>query len=258
MGLNFNLHPRLTPYELVYPGSVARPGATGVLNLTDIAVRADPARRRLVLVSRHDGEPLDLVPLNFLYPAAAPLLYRFLCGFAPTRTYRGGLWEQIDRGRPASAPAHRPRVQLGDLVLDRRSWRVPIADLPDMDGLERQDVGALAGFDRWRRARGLPRTGFFRILAPPPPAGERDLLSETRRWALEARTARLHKPHFLDTRNPFLLYVLAKQARACPDGTLFVQECLPAVEDYAAGRGPTGAEEFFVEHDVIGGDRVGG
>jgi hypothetical protein len=254
LGLNFNLHPRLTPYELVYPGSVARPGATGVLSLADVAVRADPARRRLLLVSGHDGAPLDLVPLNFLYPAAAPLLYRFLCGFAPTRTYRGGLWEQIDRARPASAPAHRPRVRLGDLVLDRRSWRVPIADLPGLDGLERQDVAALAGFDRWRRARGLPRTGFFRILVPPPDGG-RDLIDETRRWALEARTARLHKPHFLDTRNPFLLSVLARQARACPGGTLLVQECLPAVEDHGAGRG---AEEFFVEHDLTGGDHVGG
>jgi hypothetical protein len=91
LGLNFNLHPRLTAFELRYPGAVTRPGATGVLSLTDVEVHADPARRRLTLVNRYDGEPLDLVPLNFLYPAAAPPLYRFLCGFAPTRTYRGGL-----------------------------------------------------------------------------------------------------------------------------------------------------------------------
>jgi len=258
MGLNFNLHPRLTPYELVYPGSVARPAADGVLTLTDVAVRADPALRRLSLVSKLDGRPLRLVPLNFLYPAAAPMLYRFLCGFAPTRTYRGGLWEQVDRGRPDPAPAHRTRVLLGDLVLDRRSWRVPITDLPALDGLERQELGALAAFDRWRRDRGIPRTGFFRILVPAPPPGDRDLLSETRRWALEARTARLHKPHFIDARNPFLLHVLAKQARACPDGTLLVQECLPAVEDYGPGGGPANAEEFFVEQNLTGAGHADG
>jgi hypothetical protein len=132
---------------------------------------------------------------------------------------------------------------LGDLVLDRRTWRIPVADLPELPGLERQEVAALAGFDRWRTARGLPRTGFFRIVAPPP-GGTRDVLSETRRWALEARTARLHKPHFLDARNPFLLAVLAKQARARPDGTVLVQECLPAAEEQS------NAEEFFVEHNL--------
>ncbi|BEL06124.1 lantibiotic dehydratase [Actinoplanes sichuanensis] len=236
LGLNFNLHPRLTPYELLYPGSVARPAATGVLTLADVTVVADPDRRRLRLLSRRDGAPLDLVPLNFLYPAAAPPPYRFLCGFAPTRTYRGGLWEQTDRAHPHDAPPHRPRVMLGDLVLDRRTWRIPIDELPRPDGLD--------AFDRWWRGRGLPRTAFFRIVAPPPD-GPRDLISETRRWALEARTARLHKPHFLDVRNPFLLSVLDRQARACPDGSLMVQECLPAV-------GKDAAEEFFVEHDLDG------
>jgi hypothetical protein len=246
LGLNFNLHPRLTAYELLYPGSVARPGADGVLTLADVTVAADPHRGRLRLLSRRDGEPLDLVPLNFLYPAAAPPLYRFLCGFAPTRTYRGGLWEQTDRARPQAAPPHRPRVMLGDLVLDRRTWRVPIGELPAADRLD--------SFDRWWRGRGLPRTAFFRIVAPPPD-GPRDLISETRRWALEARTARLHKPHFLDVRHPFLLSVLDRQARSCPGGHLLVQECLPAVEDYRDG--PPAAEEFFVEHD-LGGDHADG
>ncbi|MEV4279894.1 lantibiotic dehydratase [Actinoplanes xinjiangensis] len=246
LGLNFNLHPRLTPYELLYPGSVARPAAEGVLTLADVAVAADPDRGRLRLISRRDGRPLDLVPLNFLYPAAAPLPYRFLCGFAPTRTYRGGLWEQTDRARPHAAPPHRPRVMLGDLVLDRRTWRIPLDELPAPDGLD--------GFDRWWRERGLPRTAFFRIVAPPPD-GPRDVIDETRRWALEARTARLHKPHFLDVRNPFLLSVLERQVHSRPGGILLVQECLPAVEEYRDG--PAAAEEFFVEHD-LGGDHADG
>nr|ADR01081.1 NocE [Nocardia sp. ATCC 202099] len=250
LGLNFNLHPRLTPLEVVYPGSVQRPGATGVLTLADLVVRADPTTRRLALWSTQDGERIDLAPLNFLYPAAAPMLYRFLCAFAPTRTYRGGLWDQLDRA--GLAPADRPRVRLGGLVLDRRSWRLPVADLPALDGLERQELTALAEFDAWRRAAGLPRHAFFRVVAPPVRAdGERDYAAETREWALQARSARLHKPHYLDAANPFLLHVLAKQARATPGGHVVVQECLPGAEGYASGAGS--AEEFFVEHTLTGG-----
>ncbi|MFH8934354.1 lantibiotic dehydratase [Streptomyces griseosporeus] len=261
LGLNFNLHPRLSPYELVYPGSVPRAADEHTLTLADLAVRADPARRTLALVSARDGQPLDLVPLNFLYPAAAPGLYRLLCAFAPTRTYRGGLWDQLDRadaeagraaGRTGVPAVHRslPRVLLGDLVLDRASWRLPAADVPDPDGLERQEAAALASFDRWLGQRGIPRHTFFRLTTPPPvPAGERDLLAETRQWALEARTARLHKPHYLDARNPFLLQVFARRlAEAGPDATVTFQECLPHAGDLD-GR-TSGAEEFFVEYTL--------
>ncbi|ROO63251.1 lantibiotic biosynthesis dehydratase-like protein [Micromonospora sp. Llam0] len=244
LGLNFNLHPRLSPMELVYPGSVAAPGGAAPLTVGDLSVRADRQRHRLVLVSDRDGQPIDLVPLNFLYPAAAPMLYRFLCVFAPTRTYRGGLWDQLDRADgPYVGP--RPRLLLGDLVLDRRSWRFDIDDLPALAQLERYESSGLADFDSWRRSVGLPRQVFFRLVPPRAvPHGERDLLAETRQWALEARSARLHKPHYLDTRNPFLAHVFAKQARAIRGGSVVLHECLPQTADQD---GAGGAEEFFVE-----------
>ncbi|MFC7614599.1 lantibiotic dehydratase [Actinokineospora soli] len=250
LGLNFNLHPRLTPFELVYPGSVTREGARGVLTLADLVVRADPSTRRLHLVSRVDGQPVELVPMNFLHPIAAPMLYRFLCAFAPTRTYRGGLWDQVDRAEGTGHSTH-PRVLLGDLVLDRRSWRFAADELPGLAGLEQQDLSALAEFDRWRRDRGVPRQGFFRVVAPQRgPGADRDFFAETRQWAVEARSARLHKPHFYDARNPFLMHVLAKQARATPGGSVVLHECLPEAAEYGgSGR----AEEYFIEFTLGGG-----
>jgi hypothetical protein len=198
----------------------------------------------LVLGSGRDGQPVDLVPLNFLYPAAAPMLYRFLCVFAPTRTYRGGLWDQLDRAEGPRG-GHRPRLVLGDLVLDRRSWRFGVEELPALAELERYEAAGLADYDGWRRSIGLPRELFFRMVTPAVvPTGERDLLAETRQWAIEARSARLHKPHYLDTRNPFLTHVFAKQARAMTGGSVLFHECLPARGN--AG-GQVGAEEFFVE-----------
>lgn len=250
LGLNFNLHPRLTPHELLYPGSAARPGATGVLTMADIVVRANPARPRLDLVSTVDGKPVDLVPLNFLFPGAAPRLYRFLSAFAPTAGYRTGLWDHLERcGFPV--PATRPRMLLGDLVLDRRSWRLRASDVADLSGLDRYELPAVARFERWRRANGLPRYTFFRM--PPQAAGPvaSDPLEAARQWALQARHARLHKPHFLDSRNPFLLAVLARQLRDGGAGTSVVfTECLPAPNDTAAG-GTGGAEEFVIECNLV-------
>lgn len=256
LGLNFNLHPRLAPHELVYPGSVPRAGAENVLTLAQLVVRADPGARRLSLVSTVDDQPIDLVPMNFLHPIAAPMLYRFLCAFAPTRTYRGGLWDQMDRAEGAGVSAH-PRVVLGDLVLDRRSWRFELDRLPALAGLEQQGLSALAEFDRWRRDNGVPERGFFRVLAPPrDPAAGRDFFAETRQWAVEARSARLHKPHYYDTRNPFLMHVLAKQARATPGGSLVLHECLPEAAEYGAASSAGRAEEYFIEF-TLGGGRDG-
>jgi lantibiotic biosynthesis dehydratase-like protein len=251
LGLNFNLHPPLSPYDLVYPGSVPREGAQHVLTLADLVVRPDPATRRLHLVSRMDGQAIDLVPLNFLYPAAAPMLYRFLCAFAPTRTYRGGLAEQLDRQTRRIATGELPRMTLGDLVLDRRSWRFSLAELPDMVGLEYHDLLAIREFDHWRTKSGLPRHTFFRVYPDRGrAAGARDLLAETHQWALEARSARRHKPHYLDARNPFLLAVLARHATSTQRGWLAFHECLPAIETYGAESRLTSAEEFFIEYTL--------
>jgi len=245
LGMNFNIHPRLSPLEIVYPGSIARDPLGEDLSLRDLVVTADSRRRRLDLISRRDGEPVDLVPLNFLYPIAAPRLYRFLAGFGPTRSYRGGLWEQAPRG----APTHLPRVMLGDLVLDRRTWRLPVDEVPHAKGSP-PDVDDMAKLERWRVAAGLPRECFVRVArAQPERADDLDWMEETRRWALEARSARLHKPHYLDFHNPFLLHVFCRQLASARGGRLTVQECLPATHAYASGF-PASAEEFFIEHTL--------
>lgn len=247
LGMNFNLHPRLTPLEVVYPGSVARPGATGVLGLRDLAIEADPVRRRLRLVSRHDGEPIDLVPMNFLFPAAGPMLYRFLCVLAPTGTYRGGLWERLrwQRGdRPGQT--QRPRLTLGRLVLDRRTWQLPVCDLPELGDMD--DPFSLAQLRAWGRDLEIPSECFFLLSRPIKRDRDAvDWIDEVRSWALSARRARLHKPHYLNFHNPFLTTVLMRNARAAGDDMLIFQECLPGTAQYLTEGGPRAAEEFLTE-----------
>src|SRR5439155_14066061 len=103
---NFNLHPRLMPWEIEYPGCVANRAGGRVLTLRDLEVEADPALRRLRLVSRLDGLAIELQPQNLLHPSDAPSLYRFLLSFASTAQFRRGLWRQYGAmSRPGARPS---------------------------------------------------------------------------------------------------------------------------------------------------------
>lgn len=256
-GHNVNLHPRLAPKEVVYPGAVAA-GPEGALTLRDIAVKADPVTHSLILIDRSDGSPLRLAPMNFLFPAAAPMLYRFLCVFSSLYTYRVGWWNrlyQLTGGRHLFLP----RLTLGDLVLERRRWYVPVKEVHQLgDGSSADTLASLLATEQWRRARNLPRECFFQVEEKPEAiegtGAERNWVEETRRWALTARNAR-RKRQYLDFRNPFLTRLLYKQASAIPRGEVLFQECLPPTAGYARPDGPQSAEEFLVEfHNEAGGE----
>ena len=247
LDMNFNLHPRLTPFEVVYPGSVADPSSGG-LTLRDLALRADPVRRSVVVVAKADGRPIDLVPMNFLFPAAGPMLYRFLFLLTTTGVYRGGLWDQVRADGLDGDLRRFPRLSLGDIVLERQSWRLPGHEFAQVCAAP-GDASALLAVEEWRARAGLPRECFFRWARTVNRSGApADWTDEVRAWALSARRARQHKPHYLDFRNPFLVHILGKQARAARDQTAVLSECLPSSADYLGAAGANAAEEFIVEY----------
>lgn len=259
-GHNVNLHPRLAPKEVLYPGAVSTtPG--DALTLRDIAVRSDAATHSLSLVDRRDGSPLQLTPMNFLFPAAAPMLYRFLCVFSPLYTYRVGWWNRLHH-LTGGKYQFMPRLVLGDLVLERRRWYVPVTDVHQLgDGSAADTAASLLAAERWRGQRGLPRESFFqveeRVEAVDEGSAERNWIEETRRWALVARNAR-RKRQYLDFRNPFLTRLLGKQASTAARGEVLFQECLPPTGCYTRQDGPQSAEEFLVEfRDGAAGKEVG-
>ncbi|MEU3502246.1 hypothetical protein ABZ726_16275, partial [Streptomyces hundungensis] len=59
--------------------------------------------------------------------------------------------------------------------------------------------------------------------------------------------ASVHKPMYVDFRNPYLVRSFAKSALSRDDVFVSIRECMPATEEYDGDRGPTAAEEFFVE-----------
>ena len=257
LGVNTNLHPRLTRLEIEYPRSRSIGDPEGVLSLRDVRVVADAGQKRLVLYSKRDGQRLNLVPLNFLFPSAAPNLYRFLCVFAPFVSFRTGFWsrylsygDESEQGR-----TYFPRLKLGNVVIERQTWAYRVDTLDRLDVQELDDMELLLAAQAWRARLALPHHGFFRFIDMSRPGSSiPDWIEMARNWAMSARRARLRKPHYLDFANPFLLKVFFKQLGGDARGTMMFQECLPAIETYLDYQGPTSAEEFVVELSYEGED----
>lgn len=246
LSLNVNLHPPLAPLEVVYPGSVASE-PEDALTLRDLAVVADSERRTLRFVDRRDGRPVRLTPMNFLFPAAAPLLYRFLCALSPLHTYRVGLWDRLRRWSDRTMD-RLPRLILGDVVIERRRWFLPASEVEEaVEEAACDTVSSLVAARRWFRGRGLPRETFFRVHRKGDETDEDTTWIEaTRNWAENARDAG-RKRQYLDARNPSLLRLLFKEVEDPSAGLVEFQECLPPTSVYPGKDGPDAAEEFVVE-----------
>lgn len=252
-GMNTNLHPRLAGMELVFPRSIGTASADEQLSLRDVALVADAESKTLRAVSKSDGTPLRLVAHNFLFPAAGSNLYRFLCALTPFVNVRGGFWATFFSTLDAPLPRALPRLTLGRIVLERRSWSWPIAALPACTAeIDWEDpLNTVRAADRWRRALDLPREGFFRLTAPRPRAGGQvTWAEETRAWAIAARSVRSRKPHYLHFESPLLWGLLAKQLHSGEEGDFSLTECLPSTAEYGAGERAASAEEYYVELDA--------
>ncbi|MCT4355815.1 lantibiotic dehydratase family protein [Streptomyces sp. Je 1-79] len=251
LGFNFNLHPPVTRRVVNYPGAVSLGGDRKVYTLDRLEVRSEPGTTSLRLWDPEAREFLDLVPMNFMTPVGVPLLYRLLEAMSPSNRY---LWKPLediqDAGGPVAYSDTAPRLVVGDVVAERRSWNVAAADIPMLQDLSRDSFDAFVAFDALRRSRGLPRHAFVLCQTPE----ERDVMAGrsrkvTRQWADYAhlRRASVHKPMYVDFRNPFLVRSFAKSALSRGDVLVSIRECLPSVDDYGPDTGWTAAEEFFVE-----------
>lgn len=251
LGFNFNLHPPLTDRVLDYPGSWPMDADQRRYGLGALQLRIDHARRRLVLWDPDADEPLDVMPMNFLIPVGAPRLYQVLDALSPTTWYS---WQPLRDIRyepdPTVYPGSSPRLTVGDMVVDRQSWTVQAKDIPMVAELSKDSYPALRGFDRWRREQGLPRHAFvvcqtldeYNVLS-----GRSSRLSWDWSEFTHLHKASVHKPMYVDFRNPYLVRSFAKSALSRPGVHVSIRECLPAVGEYDGGAGPAAAEEFFVE-----------
>ncbi|MFJ9612366.1 lantibiotic dehydratase [Streptomyces noursei] len=249
-GLNFNLHPPLTDRVLNYPGTWPTAPEMRAYSLDRLAIRIDHANRGVLLWDPELDERVHLAPMNFMLPIVVPVLYNLLEVLSPTIRYNYAPMDDIGRAMGHRGyPGSSPRLVVGDVVASRRTWTVPARDIPELVELSKDSYPALLRFDQWRRERGLPQHAF--VLTQR--LDEYNLLSGQveeipRDWSdfRHLTRASVHKPMYVDFRNPYLVRSFAKSALTRDDVYASIRECVPAPDEYG-GSGPAAAEEFFVE-----------
>ncbi|EST24438.1 lantibiotic dehydratase [Streptomyces niveus] len=207
---NLNLHGRLTEYEIVCPGESGTLPEDCRIHLDDLfiehAIDEDGADR-LVLRSTRLGREVVPVYLGYLVPLALPELPRTLLLLSPTSMSPLNVWGGVPEGEAVGGVTRRPRVRHGSVVLSRRSWSAPAAELPLLAPGVGDDEWFL-GWHRFRRATGLPD----RVFVTVSDSG--------------ARGATGAKPQYLDFDSP--LSLTAFEALLKTDGARVVfREMLP-------------------------------
>ncbi|WP_406314595.1 lantibiotic dehydratase family protein [Streptosporangium sp. NBC_01639] len=232
-------------------------GATGIdypftdtgraaLSLPDLHVGYDPATRRPTLCDG-DGRPVRPMHLGMSSELVLPPAWAFLirtfgeppvalrpawqwtAGWQAERR-ETGRWPTAEHRAGAAGPVrHRPRLQLGHVVLARAGWRMPAAELP-VAAKGEPEAAYLLRMASWLETHAIPERFFAR------------LTSAERPWLGKGR-----KPLYLDVTDHFQLMSLTRSARD-PAALLVLEEALPDPADAPSyGRHGSRVTEFVLE-----------
>jgi hypothetical protein len=222
-GDTLNVHAPQTPKVLTLPGaSVALPGSHR-RGLNDMVVTVD-----------HEGWPQlrDVAGQRYLpvYLGVAdhsylPTLVKFLCAFGPTEM---GAVFPAPLQRERDGLVVRERTVIGNVVLHRRAWAVPVSSLRGALAAP-ADSDAFAALHRWRRGHGIPERVFAIERVPHPSLDH------------------VYKPQYLDFTSPLFIGVLRAVLEASAE-TLLLEEALPAPDAFPRDReGRRWAVELLVD-----------
>ncbi|CAN99242.1 hypothetical protein predicted by Glimmer/Critica [Sorangium cellulosum So ce56] len=170
LGLNFQVHPRLTAWALEVPWEPSAPGDK-VLPLRDLSLRFDAAAIELRLRSRRLGREIEPIHLGFLRDAALPDPHFLLRALSPrlrddTVAERADLYNVLDRldlARGAALAPRRPRLTVGRVVVERARWAIPVSAIPRKEP-KQPYASYFRAIARLRRELDLPSRGFARYV----------------------------------------------------------------------------------------------
>ncbi|WP_069813258.1 lantibiotic dehydratase [Streptomyces sp. TP-A0874] len=199
---NLNLHPVVTPYEIVCPGETSFRPQQEQIPVDDLVIEHCQESDRLLLRSRRLGVEVIPVYLGFLMPMALPEVQQVLLNFSYTGLAQLDLWEGTDL--PDEEVVALPRIRLGNVVVQRRSWRIAASRLPIQEKSSGDHEWFLS-WRRWQRSHGLPRRVF-------------------------ANLGKEHKPQYVDFDSYFSLQLLDAAARKT-EGRVVLTEMLPGPEE---------------------------
>ncbi|PRX60667.1 lantibiotic biosynthesis dehydratase-like protein [Nonomuraea fuscirosea] len=212
---NLNLHPAITPYELVCPGDVSFRDESEQIAVDDLSVLHDERTGRLRLYSWRLGREVIPVYLGFIIPPALPQVQRAMLLFSRTIFATIDLWGGTRAHERVTTISSRPRIRVGDLVVSRRRWTVHPGFLPARGAGDGEAESFLA-WRRWQREHGLPQRVFASLGAVPlkPGAGT---------------SIPTFKPQYIDFGSVLSLQLLDRMARE-GNRLIVLEEMLPDLE----------------------------
>ncbi len=223
-GDTLNVHAPQAPGVLTMPGDDADVAPQRRVRLCDLRIRFEGPERSPTLRGR-DGQRYLPVHLGAAFEAYMPPLLRFLCTFGP-----GDMAAVLPprSRREEGELVVSDRTVLGNLVLHRKTWSVPVARLAaalPSGG----DAEAFASLNRLRIAWGIP---------------DRVFLAEPIATAL---VGTVWKPQYLDFTSPLFLPLVRSAAEGGGE-RLTLHEMLPEPEMYPRdGEGRRWALEVLVD-----------
>ena len=225
---NANIHPPLMPYELQIPNGHSSLPANQQLPVADFHLQlGDDA---LQLIYQPTGLLAYCFDLGFQGPAGRSPLFRLVTQFSlPGYPSYYRLTYAVNQAatqlQATKGIRQFPRVVYnGQIVLQRRHWRIRVEDTPQREPLENEAAYALR-LRRWCRQVGIPNEVFVVLNE------DRDgypLTSEQHRKL----TRDDYKPQFIDFGHPLLILLFEKMLAKAPGGYR-IEEMLPGSDHLA-------------------------
>lgn len=237
---NLNLHPVVTPYELVCPGELSTRPQEQQIPLADLYVQDDLQENRLRLYSRRLGKEVIPVYLGFLVPMLLPEVQQILLNFSCLSMCAFNLWNGVKVDDSEDGLTFYPRLRYKHVVLQRAMWKMPVKLLPQRENAQ-SDADFYLAVSRWRKDHGLPAKAFF---STDTSASYAPLAVDE-----EEKTERSRKPLYVDFENYFSLALLEATVRKMrPEQRVVLSEMLPGREDlWFEHDGYTYVSEFVLE-----------
>jgi hypothetical protein len=222
LGLNIQVHPLLTPRCIIYPGENVRlTERDRVIPWSSLYVRFDPATDSVALITQPGGRRLLPLRMGPVSPHLLPVPYRVLVSLGGGAVPDFALLSLLElRAAPIGSDVRSyPRITFGDLVLLRRTWRIPAPAAPPR-GRPETDFAAFMELRRWARQLDLPSRVF--VIAV-------EITDYFRQRRRSRNLQRLYKPFHVDFDNPLSCQLLHRFTDSV-ESTLTISEMLPAPE----------------------------
>ena len=168
---NLNLHPALCDNEIVFPGDRTDDIGRHSILADDLYLMHDICQNRLVLRSRSMG--CEIVPIyhGFLVVSILPMVQQALLNLAPIFMGDTSLYT-LSGVAEHETPCVLPRLSLGDLLLERKTWLFSVKDLPAAENHGSKEFDSFLSVNRWRMRHGMPERMFVRVRAGESSATE--------------------------------------------------------------------------------------